>query len=222
MTNSNEERIAKILEKMQKDIEEIKSSMKLFMLQSRSEIAKQLQQDLISPEKKLAFELTDGNHSAYDIAQTLKVSMTSVHRWWRDWERLGLLNRTEIKGKMVLKKRFSLRELGIEVPDISCIQNQENQVSEIPNKEKLMSILRDANMFKSNTDLKEFAEKVFGATVQISNTEYLIDDIADLFFNSPKIKQMMFMQALKQQAECTGSNFTNYFEFWEKHIKGEI
>lgn len=207
---------------MQKDIEEIKSSMKLFMLQSRSEIANELQRDLISPEKKLAYELTDGNHSAYDIAQTLKVSITSVHRWWRDWERSGLLNRTEIKGKMVLKKSFSLRELGIEVPDISFIQNRDSQISEIPNKEKLMSILRDANMFKSNTDLKEFAEKLFGVTIHISNTEYLIDEIADLFFTSSKIKQMMFLQALKQQAESTGSNFTNYFEFWEKHIKGEI
>ena len=77
-------------------------------------------------------------------------------------------------------------------------------------------------MFKSNTDLKEFAEKLFGVTIKIINTEYLIDEIADLFLNSPKIKQMMFMQALKQQAESTGSNFTNYFEFWEKHIKGEI
>lgn len=94
--------------------------------------------------------------------------MTSVHRWWKDWERSGLLNRTEIKGKMVLKKRFSLRELGIEVPDISSFQNRESQISEIPNKEKLMSILRDANMFKSNTDLKEFAEKLFGVTIESS------------------------------------------------------
>ena len=127
LDSSNDERIARILEKMQKDIEEIKNSMKLFTLQSRSEIANELQRDLISPEKKLAYELTDGTHSAYDIAQTLRVSMTSIHRWWKDWERSGLLNRTEIKGKMVLKKRFSLRELGIEVPDISSLQNRESR-----------------------------------------------------------------------------------------------
>lgn len=222
MTGSSDESIRRVLEKMQHDIEEIKSSMKLFMLQSRGDIANILQRDLTSPEKKLAYELTDGNRSAYQIAEILKVSMTSIHRWWRDWERSGLLTRTEAKGKTSLKKRFDLADLGIEVPDISYFQNKNGQMTEIPNKNKLMEVLRDSCMFKSNADLKEFAERVFGTKIAVTDTECLIDEISDLFLNSPRIKQMMFMQALRQQAKSTGSSFSDYFEFWERHIKGEI
>jgi hypothetical protein len=211
-----------MLEKIQRDIEEIKSTMKLFILQSRKEIAQELNKEMNSPQKKLAYTLTDGNHGAYDIAQTIKVSITTIHRWWRDWERSGLLTRTERNGKSVLQKRFSLEEIGIEVPDISSIQSSENEIREIPNREKLQSILRDSNMFKDNAALREFAERVFDMKIPTNTTEDLIDRIADLFLSSPKIKQLMFMQALRQQAECTGSNFKDYFEFWEKHIKSEI
>lgn len=211
-----------MLEKMQRDIEEIKSTMKLFILQSRKEIAQELNKEMSSPQKKLAYTLTDGNHGAYDIAQTIKVSITSIHRWWREWERSGLLTRTERKGKSVLQKKFSLEEIGIDVPDISSIQSSDSAIREIPDREKLQSILRDSNMFKDNAALREFAEKVFDMKILTNTTEDLIDRIADLFLSSPKIKQLMFMQALRQQAECTGSNFKDYFEFWEKHIKSEI
>lgn len=222
MSYLNDERVAKMLEKMQRDIEEIKSTMKLFILQSRKEIAQELNKEMSSPQKKLAYTLTDGNHGAYDIAQTIKVSITSIHRWWREWERSGLLTRTERKGKSVLQKKFSLEEIGIDVPDISSIQSSDSAIREIPDREKLQSILRDSNMFKDNAALREFAEKVFDMKILTNTTEDLIDRIADLFLSSPKIKQLMFMQALRQQAECTGSNFKDYFEFWEKHIKSEI
>src|SRR4030067_3826828 len=101
-------RNAETLRKIQRDIEEIKDTLKLFLLQSRGAIAEEIVRELNNPEKKIAYNLTDGNHSAYEIAQIVKVSLTSIHRWWREWERSGLIERTDRKGKSVVQKRFSL------------------------------------------------------------------------------------------------------------------
>jgi hypothetical protein len=218
----NKESNTEILRKIQRDIEEIKSTLRLFLLQSRKDITEEINKELSNPQKKIVYDLTDGNHSAYEIAQIVKVSLTSIHRWWRDWERSGIVSRTERKGKSIVQKRFSLEDMGIEVPSVSEIQGTKNEIGEIPSKEKLKSILRDSSMFSNNVDLSEFAEKVFYVKVPVSDREDLIERIVNLFFNSPKIKQMMFMQAMKQKAQFTGSSFKDYFEFWEKNIKSEI
>lgn len=192
------------------------------MLQSRKDIAEAINRELSNPQKKIVYNLTDGNHSAYEIAQIVKVSLTTIHRWWRDWERLGIVCRNESKGKSVVQKRFSLEDIGIEVPNISEIQSDWKEVGEIPTREKLKAILTDSSMFGNDIALREFAEKLFDVKLAADNAKNLIDRIVDLFFNSPKIKQMMFMQALRQQAQCSGSAFKDYFEFWEKNIKSEI
>lgn len=195
--------------------------MKLSMIQTRDEISVVLNRALGTPEKKLAYNLTDGKHSARDIAIQVGVSITSIHRWWREWQKLGIVTRVIKKGRNVVQKILSLEDLGIEVPEISS-KDAEHEIGKIPNKKKLKSILHDSIMFKENTDLRIFAEKTLGLSFLGNKRDELIREIVDSFYNSPKRVQMMFMQALKQQSRRKGNPFKEYFESWEKHIKSEI
>lgn len=222
MSPRKDDETIEILAQIQRDIEEMKNIMKLFLLQSGREVGVELNRLLDNPQKKIAYQLTDGYHSAHDIASKVRVSTTSIHRWWREWQRVGIATRVTRRGRSIVQQNFSLEDMGIQVPDILSLQRNEYEVGEIPREEKLKSILGDSSMFKDNLDLKIFAKRVFSRNFLEKDREDLIREIADSFYGSPKRKQMMFMQALKQQAKRKGSHFKDYFESWEKHIKSEI
>ena len=74
-----------------------------------------LLRELNTPEKKLAYEMTDGDHSRRDIAAELSISDDIVRGWWDKWYALALVEPSETrKGRP--QKITSLDELGIEVP----------------------------------------------------------------------------------------------------------
>ena len=62
-------------------------------------------------EQKVAFELSDGKRSSDEVAKIIGKSSRTVRYWWEDWERRGLMT-----GERKKEKRFSLIDLGIEVP----------------------------------------------------------------------------------------------------------
>jgi len=222
MSNGNEDKVTSILTKIQRDIEEIKNTMKLFLLQSGREVGAEISKILDTPQKKIVYQLTDGVHSAHEISGIVGVSITSINRWWREWQRLGMVTRFIGERRSITRKNFSLEDIGIEVPDVSSLRSEKFEIYEVSNKEKLRSILGDFSMFKNAEDLRVFGEKIFDRTYGVSNREDLIKDIMNSFYNSSKRTQMMFIQALRQRAKQKGSQFRNYFESWEKHIKSEI
>lgn len=222
MYSRNEDNVTSILARIQHDIEEIKNMMKLYLLQSGREVSVELNKVLSTPQKKIAYELTDGYHTAHAIAGIVKVSTTSINRWWREWQRLGIATRVKIKGRSTVRKIFSLNEMGIEVPDVSSLRGDEYEVGDIPTEERLESILSDSGMFRDKMDLQIFAEKVFSRNFAGRNKKDLIVEIIRTFYRSSKRTQMMFIQALRQQANRKGSRFKEYFESWEEHIRREI
>jgi len=222
MSNRNENKITAILAKIQRDIEEIKKTMKLFLLQSGRKVGEELTKILDTPQKKIAYQLTDGVHSAHEISGIVGVSITSINRWWREWQRVGIVTRVKEKRRTRTQKNFSLEDMGVDVPDVSSLRSDQFEIGQIPNEEKLRIMLKDSSMFKNSVDLSGFGEKIFNRTFIWDNREDLIKDIVDSFYGSSKRTQMMFIQALRQRAKREESRFRDYFDSWEKHIKSEI
>jgi hypothetical protein len=74
-----------------------------------------LLKELDTPSKKVAFELTDGEHSRRDIAKELGIDDDTVRTWWDKWFQLAVVKESE-KRKGRPQKIVSLGEIGIEVP----------------------------------------------------------------------------------------------------------
>jgi len=221
LPEESELRITKILAKIQQDVNEIKNIMNL-LFRSDWKTKEELQRALDNIDKRIVYKLTDGSHTAHSIANKVNVSISTIHRWWREWSRVGLI--TERKGKKGInrKKVFTLEDLGIEPPEISSLKDKKQVSIGIPDRQRLRSILEDPNLFTDTADLVSFAERALGSRFKFTDKEDLIDDIINEFYNSSKRKQLIFVQALKEQARNRESSFTAYFESWEKHIKGGL
>ena len=68
---------------------------------------------LNSDKKKIVFELTDGKASSRGLAVKCSVDRNAILRWWADWFTAGIL----IKAGDTYRRLFSLKELGIKLPD---------------------------------------------------------------------------------------------------------
>ena len=182
-----------------------------------------IQEILNNSEKILAYNLTDGLHTAREISQKIGYSIGTINRWWREWLNRGLVSEYYENNKRHIKKNFLLSDFGIEIPEMNY-KYKDVLLTKIPDKYELKYMLFDKNMFLNNIDLKNFTINVLNINfdAKIYNKEELIEIIINNFYQSSKRKQLMFMQALKQRAKDHQSPFLNYFEEWEKRIKSEI
>jgi len=66
-------------------------------------------------EEKLAYELTDGERSRYDVAKEMNLPDSTIRSWWERWYNLGILEPSgRRKGRP--QKIMSLEDMGIEIP----------------------------------------------------------------------------------------------------------
>jgi hypothetical protein len=210
---------ARLLEKILQELQEIKSSIRLTQLANRSDISHMLTITFDKPEKRLVYYLTDGTHSAHQIAELTKVSMTSIHRWWSDWIQLGLISKTLADGKACYKALFDLSSYGIETPTLPI---EETSNTKIPSRQQLRELLSTSHLSYDKQLLVNIAKDVFDITID-PDSEYGKERLVNEFFISSKMKQLMFLQAIRQQVLSTDNDeFKNYFLFWEKHIKSDL
>ncbi|MDH5647527.1 MAG: hypothetical protein OEZ01_16070 [Candidatus Heimdallarchaeota archaeon] len=79
-------------------------------LLSKSEIEKRLAHVFSSSDEMLAYSFTDGNNTTRDVADIVKVSKTTISRWWNKWEEdLNIASQTSDRSPY--KKKYSLAEL---------------------------------------------------------------------------------------------------------------
>jgi len=83
--------------------------------------------ELDSPIKKLVYELSDGKSSP-EIAKTVKIDSSAVRDYWHRWAEKGMMEICQ-GYKRRYCRIFSLKELGIEIPEL------EPQVSEEKERE---------------------------------------------------------------------------------------
>jgi hypothetical protein len=78
-----------------------------------------LEETLNSPEKKHAFQLSDGTHGTIEVGKLSAVgSKDKVAGLWKAWLKQGLGETVSVKGGDRFKRAFDLEELGIEVPAV--------------------------------------------------------------------------------------------------------
>ncbi len=80
-----------------------------------------LENTLNSPEKRLAYQLSDGKNGVREVAQLSKVGSTfKVYTLWKEWKRKGIGDTLSVRGGGDrFTRTFDLEDFGIEVPSVS-------------------------------------------------------------------------------------------------------
>jgi len=93
----------------------LKEMLKWTKFQGMQEVKQVLETALDTDTKKLIYELSNGDSSP-KIAKTARVDPTTVRDYWKDWTILGIAEIHPDYRKRC-RKVFSLKEVGIEVPE---------------------------------------------------------------------------------------------------------
>jgi hypothetical protein len=80
-------------------------------------------------EEKIAYHLSDGEHSSQEVAKPAGVSFGTVTRWWKNWVRAGIAKSVSARGGERAKRLFSLEDFGIEVPQEKEVKKEETTKS---------------------------------------------------------------------------------------------
>ena len=76
-----------------------------------------MDQELITDQQRLAYELSDGDRSSTEVAKLSGVSQPTISGWWRHWRELGFVDPSpRYQGRV--HRLCSLRMLGIPLPDM--------------------------------------------------------------------------------------------------------
>lgn len=209
-----------VREKISNIEEHLKEILKWLKVSSLRQVRETLEMELNTYEKKRIYELTDGKKSQKQIGTLVGISRRSVSYYWQKWQGLGILVSSEHrKGRM--KKIISLSEVGITLPERKM---HEPEMTFKPQNLKL--ILNNVDFFPDLEELWDFSIHILPFRVVRENLKHLsriefVDVIIDTFKRTDSYSQALFMQALETRArERRDTQFSKYFESWEKQIKG--
>ena len=80
---------------------------------------------LNTDEKKIAYQLSDGEKSTRYISKKAGVHFSTIADWWKSWFKLELMEQTEKYSGSRYKKLASLLIMGIPVPEVSMEEEDE-------------------------------------------------------------------------------------------------
>ena len=82
-----------------------------------TETKQKLIEHLDTDDKKIAYQLSNGENSSRNISKQVSVSHTTIHDWWNAWFNLGIMEQTEKYGGSRFKRLISLTIMGINLPE---------------------------------------------------------------------------------------------------------
>ena len=83
-----------------------------------TETKRKMLEHLNSNDKKIAYELSNGENSQNYIEKFVSVSQKTISSWWKKWFELGLMEQTEKYRGSRYKRLISLTKMGIPIPEI--------------------------------------------------------------------------------------------------------
>lgn len=84
---------------------------------------------LNTEQKKLVYQLSDGNHGTVEIAKIVAIgSNATIADMWQTWLKQGLGESIPVKGGTRFKRSFDLEEFGIEVPKLKEKEKEETGI----------------------------------------------------------------------------------------------
>ena len=90
-----------------------------------TETKRKMLEHLNTDEKKIAYQLSDGERSTRDISKKAGVHFSTIADWWKSWFKLELMVQTEKYRGSRYKKLASLIIMGIPFPEISMEEEDE-------------------------------------------------------------------------------------------------
>ena len=81
--------------------------------------------DILNTEqKRLIYNLSDGERGSIDIGKYAGVSHSTVTRYWDSWKRLGIVEPVPVRGGLRYRKLFELEDFGFSIPAIRTEEGQ--------------------------------------------------------------------------------------------------
>jgi hypothetical protein len=76
-----------------------------------------LESTLDTDQKRLIYDLSDGDRGSVEIGKASNTSDRTVRRYWESWARRGLMESLRVRGGDRYKKSFRLEDFDIKVPE---------------------------------------------------------------------------------------------------------
>ena len=101
------------------ELKVLREILKWMKFAGMNQVQSVLETTLNTPEKKLAYQMSDGTKGTVEVGKVSKVgSPTKVGTLWKEWKRKGLGDSLSVQGGDRFKRTFDLEDFGIEVPQI--------------------------------------------------------------------------------------------------------
>lgn len=94
---------------------------------------------LDTDQKKIIYQLSDGEKSSRDISKATGVSDRTVRNYWKIWSRIGIVEAIKAGTRDRYERSFDLEDLGIEVPRLITTRHENEGSSEPGQKSPLAS-----------------------------------------------------------------------------------
>jgi len=101
-----------VLHQMASHLQEL---VKLTRIMSYPIIKEILETTLNTEEKRLVYDLLDGNRKMIDIQQLSGVNISNISQWGQEWEKIGIVEPSARKGRR--RKCFDISMFGLPVSE---------------------------------------------------------------------------------------------------------
>jgi len=112
-------------------IQLLKEILKWIKFSGIKEVRTVMTSTLDTEQKRLVYDLSDGNRGSVEIGKISNVSDSTVRRYWEMWARLGLMEAIKVKGGIRFIKSFELTDFGLTVPQIESNNKQNEEGGEL-------------------------------------------------------------------------------------------
>jgi Fic family protein len=105
------------------DIEEVKNILldilKWVKFAGLDNASKVIRRVLDTKQKRLIYNLSDGENTSQEIAKISGVSDYTVRNYWKSWNTHGIVDPLSVRGGTRYKKTFELEQFGLMTPEIT-------------------------------------------------------------------------------------------------------
>ena len=116
----NEEDIKELIEVNKEILKWVKFSI-------LGKVKEDLESILDNDNKKIAYDMSDGEKSSRIIARTVSLTHGTISKWWQLWYKIGIAEPIAVQRGFRARKVFDLDEFGISVPEFKIPKNIEEE-----------------------------------------------------------------------------------------------
>ena len=101
-----------VLEQIAANLQEL---LKLVQVMSSQSVKTVLETALDTQQKRLVYDLLDGERTVRSIQELSGASPSSISQWGQEWENIGIVETGTRKGRR--RKSFDISEFGLPIPE---------------------------------------------------------------------------------------------------------